>query len=136
VLRLRYYAVMRLMGVVLTVLAVLFLHADFAFAEDIVDALEKDLQDLKQTHQEMSAQNMSDFLSQTLAASQSADVALDQCRMDRPFKHNMRVRLRAKKRPGKRRTPPSSPIWPWWHSSTVDCCIMLPFTSLTLTKKD
>jgi len=56
---------------------VLFLHVVFACAEDTVDALEKDLQDLKQTHQETSAQNMSDFLAQTLAASQSADVALD-----------------------------------------------------------
>ena len=76
-LRLRYYANMRRMGAVLAGSAIFFLQAISVRAQDTVDALEKDLQQIKQDHQEATTQALANFLSQLQTASQSPDAALD-----------------------------------------------------------
>jgi hypothetical protein len=65
------------MGTVLAGLAVFLLQGALARAQDTVDALEKDLQQIKQDHQEASAETLSNFMSQLQTASQSPDAALD-----------------------------------------------------------
>jgi hypothetical protein len=74
-MQLRYYAVMRRLGVALAGLAVLFVCDISARADTAVDELEKDLNDVKATQQATSDQSLSDFLAQTLAASQDSNTA-------------------------------------------------------------
>ncbi len=75
-LRLRYYAAMRRIGVAAIGLTVFFLQGISAYAQDTVEALEKDLQDIKQSHQEATSQAVANFFTQVTTASQNPDAAL------------------------------------------------------------
>jgi hypothetical protein len=55
----------------------LFVLKGSARAESAVDALEHDLQDIKQSHQDATAQNIANFNTQTANGMQSADAALN-----------------------------------------------------------
>lgn len=75
-MQLRYYAAMRRMGWALAGLAAFFCQNGLVQAQDTVDALEKDLQQIKQERQEATTQTLTNFFNQLTAASQSPDAAL------------------------------------------------------------
>ena len=63
--------------VVQATLAIFLLQGTLARAQDTVDALEKDLQQIKQDHQQAASDALSNFFSQLQTAAQSPDSALD-----------------------------------------------------------